>query len=250
MTGLQIVQRGAAKLDEHFPGWEWEVDPLTINMKCGTYCVAGQVARAWQLQPLYQGVGLHLSVAQAMGILGHERDYGFGCQPELTIDWQTLIYAKRATAQAKVAVMSPAQLVGALILLLVTATLTWGQTVPLPDPRASFGMDLDPQFDMVYTAADGPLAGTPYVTQMKFRLVPTDPTQATRTVTVPRGQIVKSGQSLLVPDVPMPIGSFTITAAWIDGAGTEGVASNKVPFSAARQPAAAPQNFRLQGQQP
>lgn len=106
---------------------------------------------------------------------------------------------------------------------------------PLPDPRASFGVDYDVQWDQVYTAADGALAGQPFIQAIKLTLNAVPPATGTRTVTVPRAQLLRVGTEIQINDVPMPIGNFTLHAQWINGGGVEGGPSNDIPFVATRQ---------------
>lgn len=114
---------------------------------------------------------------------------------------------------------------------------------PLPDPRASFGVDYDVQFDQTYTDADGLLSGQPFIQSVRLTLAAVAPATGTRVITVPRAQLVRVGTEISIPDVPMPIGSFTLHAQWVSGAGVTGGASNDIPFSAARQPPNAATNL-------
>lgn len=131
---------------------------------------------------------------------------------------------------------------GGLALLLCAAAPVAAQTT-LPDPRATFAVDYDGQFDQIYPPSAAPLAGF-FIQQARFTLT-ADAGGATRTVTVPRGQMVHAGTEISIPDVVLPVGNFHVVMQWVDGEGRFGGASNSIPFSATRPLPGAPLSFRL-----
>jgi hypothetical protein len=88
------VERGAAFLDEHVPGWEKKVDIEVLSLANPSYCVLGQVFRVNQ-HPAY-GRGLR---KLGLDYKGSKR-YGFNIRPNqrfdrLTAAWQRLIANRR-----------------------------------------------------------------------------------------------------------------------------------------------------------
>lgn len=129
--------------------------------------------------------------------------------------------------------------------------LAGAQTLtPLPEPRAKVQITADPVWYQAFTPADGQaLNGMPYVSDIRLHLQPTTPGSAGINVTIPRAQVSQVGEDLLASDVPVPTGTFTVTATFMS-AGNEGGASNAVPFVWTRPLPPAPRNLRLQVQQP
>ena len=86
------VLKGAARLDEHRPGWENEIALQHLYMKNCSLCVLGQ---------LYTEYSLGL---KALGIFGAGSEYGFYSPDSrgfhiLDQDWRDLILARRSVAQ-------------------------------------------------------------------------------------------------------------------------------------------------------
>lgn len=275
LTPHRRVANGIVALDAHFPDWDREGVIETDHIfQCDGDggCVLAQVARAYGVARR-EGCSLHYSAMLQMGLTTAMPDenpgamvqhfFGFGVDNDVAPIWRERILARRAMKlaafEAKETMQNEfhiAKLVHAGILVLIFCCLSasaWAQTT-LPDPRADFQFDYDTQFDMVYGPADA-LPGQPYVASITLKLAAVPPATGTRTINIPRAQITRVGTApnftaLNILDVPMPIGSFTANASWVDGTGVVGVASNSVPFTAARQPPSAPVHFRLSAQRP
>ena len=89
------IERGAAFLDEHFPGWEDKIDPETLNLEDGCNCILGQV------------YGAYFKGAEKLGLenIGDRARLGFTLDGgnhfnALTRDWLAYL-ANRALAPFK-----------------------------------------------------------------------------------------------------------------------------------------------------
>ena len=138
-----------------------------------------------------------------------------------------------------------------LLFLVGLAAAAHAQT-PLPEARRAIVLDdpvgavasLGSEWLMVYPpTAPAPLPGTPWYTALKVTLTPTSGTTAPRVVTIPRAAIVRETLATRCPgggvpclradNVALPVGEFTLRAAFVAGDGAEGGASDPVPFSGA-----------------
>jgi hypothetical protein len=133
----------------------------------------------------------------------------------------------------------------------IIAGVAGAQTLtPLPEPRAKVQITADPVWYQAFTPADGQaLNGSPYIGEIRLHLQPTAPGSAGINVAIPRAQVSQVGEDLLATDIPVPTGTFSVTATFVS-AGNEGVVSNTVPFAWTRPLPPAPRNLRLQVQQP
>lgn len=118
----------------------------------------------------------------------------------------------------------------------------------LSSPRATVTFDDDVAWHQTYTADDGPLAGTPFLTEVRLTLAPVAGGSGARVISIPRAQVTLNGETLSATDVPVPLGNFTVTAQFVTGTGVMGVASTPIPFELSRPAPAAPRSLRLQVQ--
>lgn len=82
LTAHDLVQRGAALLDEKLPGWADQIDLDMLKMDDACHCVLGQIGgNRYNLDRLSWETGIpddrvhYLHVVRALGIDG--RDFGF-----------------------------------------------------------------------------------------------------------------------------------------------------------------------------